>query len=64
VREIYQSSSLPSGKEKGREEGGVKHARIDKGTPALLALFALHPFLVERDEVRVWCSRKLGKIAK
>jgi hypothetical protein len=46
---------------KGIKEGD---ARIDKGTPAFLALIALHPLLVERDEARVRRSRIFGKLAK
>jgi hypothetical protein len=49
--------------EKGRERRGG-NARIDKGAPAFLALFALDPVLVERDEARVRRSCKLGKVTK
>jgi len=43
--------------------GGTGNARVDKRAPALLAFFAFHPVLVERDEARVRRSRKLGKVA-
>lgn len=43
---------------------GNKHPRIDKDTPALLALFALHPALVERNEARVRRRRKLRELAQ
>jgi len=46
-----------------RRGGGTGNARIDKRAPALLAFCAFHPVLVERDEARVWRSRKLGKVA-
>jgi hypothetical protein len=48
-------------KHEGKKEGD---ARIDKGAPALLALFALHPILVERNEVRMRRRRKLREIAQ
>ena len=50
-------------KQGGEEEEGTGNARVDKRSPALLAFFAFHPVLVERDEARVRLSRKLGKFA-
>jgi hypothetical protein len=44
---------------KGRQTGASMRqidTRIDKATPALLALFTLHPFFVKHDHCRLACG--------